>query len=135
MRIGKGKSDIAGNRYALAKRWNSPQWLVLSLGTALRNHRKRRQIDPGFDRISGSLDEGFQSRVFACLHQPEMTLRENQLRIGSQAPKNRNTRLRHRSPQHGLMAIAANTIEDDTGNADIRAVNLAVNSSTTREWT
>ena len=74
------------------------------------------------DEVGDRLEPGLERMRFARLHEAEMALGQRDLVVSGQRAENRNPHRLDRVDDEPAMALAADAIDDDAGDAEPRVV-------------
>ncbi len=122
VRIDEAEGGVLGNGDALAGRRQRGLLRPVSAGQRAGEPEDRVEIERPLDRIRGPVDPGFECRMLAGLHQPEVPLRQRHLRIAVERADHRQAERRQRLAHHPLVPLARDPVQDHAPDAHRRIV-------------
>ena len=126
MRVDEGKRRVAGERDPLSRRPKRGGCARRRRPFEFAGQRKHAAaIDVRLDEVGDRLEPGLERMRFARLHEAEMALGQRDLVVSGQRAENRNPHRLDRVDNQPAMALAADAIDDDAGDAEPRVVRSA----------
>ena len=126
MRVDEGKRRVAGERDPLSRRPKRGGARGRRRPFEFAGQRKHAAaIDVRLDEVGDRLEPGLERMRFARLHEAEMALGQRDLVVARQRAEDRNPHRLDRVDDEPAMALAADAIDDDAGDAEPRVVSRA----------
>ena len=116
-RVGEGESDVAGHRDPLPRRRRAGAMARRWAGQGERTGEgdQRRHVDFAGDDGGGAGEESLEVGMLGRLDQSEMAVGQGEFGVAAQGAEHRHSERGRRIPQHALVLVATDPVEDHPG--------------------